>query len=37
MIAQKPLKGLSRQIVAEAFPELKLIRNPSDTNNGEEE
>lgn len=24
MIAQKPLKGLSRQVVSEAFPELKL-------------
>ena len=34
MIAQKPLKGLSRAIVDEAFPDLQLIEDTNNTTEG---
>lgn len=34
MIAQKPLKGLSRAVVAEAFPDLQLIEEKTDNTEG---
>jgi hypothetical protein len=34
MIAQKPLKGLSKAVVHEAFPDLKLIDDTANTQEG---
>jgi hypothetical protein len=36
MIAQKPLKGLSRSVVSEAYPELNIAVGAGNTDGGEE-